>query len=54
MRRNLLSIFLKSLVYFDDIDLSDWPELVKDPDLSWDTIKKTIEEIVFSYTRNRL
>ena len=42
---------LKSLIYFDDVDLSDWPVLVKDPDLKWNTVKKRLEKAVLDYVK---
>jgi predicted nucleotidyltransferase component of viral defense system len=42
---------LKSLIYFDDVDLSDWPVLLKDPGLKWDQVKKRIEKAVLEFTR---
>jgi len=40
---------LKSLIYFDDVDLSDWPILIKDPQLKWSQIRKRIEKAVMLY-----
>ncbi len=40
---------LKSLIFFDDVDLADWPELIKDPGLKWEDIKKDIEKNVLHY-----
>ena len=40
---------LKSIIYFDDVDLSDWPVLLKDPDLNWSAVKKRIEKAVLAY-----
>ena len=37
---------LKSLMYFDDIDLSDWPVLLKNPHLKWMEISERIEREV--------
>lgn len=34
---------LKSLIYFDDVDTSDWPVLLKKHDLSWRTVKTKLE-----------
>ncbi|MGF1584832.1 MAG: hypothetical protein ACFCUM_05895 [Bacteroidales bacterium] len=42
---------LKSLVFFDDVDLADWPELLINPDLKWEDIKKDIEESVLVYIK---
>lgn len=43
---------LKSLVYFKDVDLSDWPVLIKDPDLKWDDVQKRIEKRVLEFIKN--
>jgi len=40
---------LKSLAYFDDVDLSDWPLMLKEPDLKWVTIKKKIIKEIEKY-----
>jgi len=48
-QRNSMHV-LKSLNYFDDVSLEDWPVLVKDPNLSWKSIMKSINEAVVSYT----
>jgi hypothetical protein len=45
------SHILKSLVFFDDVDLADWPELLMDPHLKWEDIKKDIEEKVLLYIK---
>jgi hypothetical protein len=42
---------LKSLVYFDDVDLSDWPVLLKKPHLRWPEIRKKIEKEVFLFLK---
>ncbi|MCK9400284.1 MAG: nucleotidyl transferase AbiEii/AbiGii toxin family protein [Bacteroidales bacterium] len=42
---------LKSLIYFDDVDRSDWPILIKDPQLKWSEIRKRIEKVVMLYTK---
>ncbi|MFH1121951.1 MAG: nucleotidyl transferase AbiEii/AbiGii toxin family protein [Bacteroidota bacterium] len=42
---------LKSLIYFDDVDLSDWPALIENPKLKWADIKKSIEKVVMEYSR---
>lgn len=39
---------IKSLIYFDDVDLADWPVLLKDPDLKWDSVKQRIKDQVLS------
>lgn len=42
---------LKSLIYFDDVDLSDWPILIENPTLKWIDIKKRIEKVVMDLSR---
>jgi len=37
---------LKSLIYFDDIDLADWPLLLKNRSLKWSDVKTRIEKEV--------
>lgn len=37
--------------YFWDVDLSDWPVLIKEPELAWSQVKKRIEKAVLEYTR---
>jgi hypothetical protein len=45
------SHILKSLIYFEDVDLSDWPVLVKNPKLRWAEVRKRIEKAVVEYVR---
>lgn len=45
------TFILKSLIYFDDADLSDWPVLILNPDLTWDDVKKRLEKSVLEYAR---
>lgn len=40
---------LKSLCWFEEVDLSDWPFLLKEPKLKWPTVKKTIREATDAY-----
>lgn len=40
---------LKSLCWFEDVDLSDWPVLIKTPKLTWKTVTKTIIEATSAY-----
>jgi len=40
---------LKSLVYFDDVNLSDWPLLLQKQNLKWNDVKKRIEKAVFGF-----
>jgi hypothetical protein len=42
---------LKSLIYFDDVDLADWPVLIDNPKLKWGDVKKRIEKAVIEYSR---
>lgn len=42
---------LKSLVWFEDIDLSDWPVLLKNPELKWPEIMKKIRRDMQKYLR---
>ena len=44
-------LILKSLIYFDDVDISDWPILIKSPGLKWSVIKKRIEDVVMRYLK---
>ena len=44
------SFILKSLVNFNDVDLSDWPVLIKDSSLKWHTVKKHLTSLVLKYT----
>jgi hypothetical protein len=45
------AVILKSLLYFDDVYLADWPILVSDPALKWTTVKKDIEKKVLHYIK---
>lgn len=42
---------LKSLIYFNDVDLADWPVLIENPKLKWIDVKKRIEKVVLEYSR---
>jgi hypothetical protein len=42
---------LKSLIWFEDIDHSDWPVLLKNPDLEWENIKNKIVKETQKYLR---
>jgi len=42
---------LKSLVWFDDIDLTDWPVLLQHPELKWPEIMKKIRGDMQKYLR---
>ena len=41
---------LKSLIYFEDVDLADWPVLIENPKLRWVDVKKRIEKVVLEYS----
>lgn len=45
---------VKSLIYFDDVDLSDWPFLLLEPKLKWSQVKKKLEEEVENYVKRIL
>lgn len=40
---------LKSLQYFDDVDLNEWPEMVREKDLTWDRVTSRIEDACREY-----
>lgn len=42
---------LKSLTWFEDVDLSDWPVIIKAPALDWEVIKRRIVEATKDYLR---
>jgi hypothetical protein len=42
---------LKSLVYFDDVDLSDWPVLLRKTHLKWSDICKKLEKAVLLFLK---
>ena len=44
---------LKSLVYFNDVDLSDWPVLLKKPALKWKEVKVRLEKEVLAYAKSK-
>ncbi len=35
---------LKSMQYFEDVDIADWPEMIKNKTLTWDRVKKKIDQ----------
>jgi predicted nucleotidyltransferase component of viral defense system len=49
-QRNDLLV-LKSLIYFDDVEESEWPVMVRDPDLKWKDVKRKIRQRVIDYSR---
>lgn len=42
---------LKSLCWFNDVDLSDWPVLLETPQLNWKTVKNKIEKATLIYLK---
>ncbi len=42
---------LKSIVWFEDVDLIGWPVLLKDPELQWASVKERITNAVKSYLK---
>jgi hypothetical protein len=45
---------LKSLVYFNDVDLSDWPVLIRKPNLKWDVVCTKLEREVLHYMKKSI
>ncbi|MCD4697137.1 MAG: nucleotidyl transferase AbiEii/AbiGii toxin family protein [Bacteroidales bacterium] len=45
---------LKSLIYFDDVDLSDWPVLLQDPNLGWKEVVRKLESETLNYLKGKL
>ncbi len=45
-QRNVLHV-LKSLIWFDDVNLSEWPVVIIDPDLKWKDVVSRIESAVY-------
>jgi predicted nucleotidyltransferase component of viral defense system len=43
---------LKSLIWFNDVDLSDWPELIKHPELKWEDVKSKILQDTNQYLQS--
>jgi len=44
---------LKSLVYFDDVDLTGWPVLIENPGLTWKAVRNRIEKAVLDYAKHQ-
>lgn len=44
-------LVLKSLIYFDDVEESEWPVMLSDPHIRWKDIRKEIEKEVVGYSR---
>ena len=47
-----LSFILKSLIYFDDVDLAAWPVLIENPTLKWVDVKRRMEKVVMDYAHH--
>jgi hypothetical protein len=45
------ALVLKSLIWFEDADLSDWPVMILEPRLSWAKVKKVLKKAVAGYLR---
>lgn len=45
---------LKSLIWYNDVDLSDWPVMLKNLDLKWNMVKKEISKSVKNYMKAAL
>lgn len=43
---------LKSLIYFNEVDLSDWPVMIKNPGLKWSAVKKRLDQKVLQHVKN--
>ena len=43
------ALVLKSLIWFEDADLSDWPVMILEPRLSWSAVKKVLKKAVAGY-----
>jgi hypothetical protein len=44
-------LILKSLIYFEDVEESEWPILIKEPDLKWKKVMRKIQKKVIDYSR---
>ena len=51
--RNLLHV-LKSLNYFEDVNLDDWPEMLKEKDLTFSEVRQAIEVSIKNYSESHL
>lgn len=45
-------LILKSLIYFDDVEESEWPVMIKEPNLKWKDVKRRLEKKVLSHIRH--
>jgi len=44
-------LILKSLVYFDDVEESEWPVMIKEPGLKWKDVRHRLEKAVLNHSR---
>ena len=44
-------LILKSLIYFNDVQESEWPVLIREPGLKWKDVKRKIQKKVIDYSR---
>jgi len=47
-------LVLKSLIYFDDVQESEWPVMIREPDLKWKDVKRKIQKRVIDYSRQEI
>ena len=50
IQRNALHA-LKSLNYFEEVNIADWPELLKKKEISWKKVKNRIDKACKDYIR---
>lgn len=50
-QRNAMHV-LKSLNYFDDVDLNDWPDLIKNINIGWNDVMKTLDKACDEYIKS--
>lgn len=48
------NLILKSLIYFDDAEESEWPVIIKETGLRWKDVKRKLEKEVLSYTHRSM
>ena len=46
-------LVLKSLIFFEDVEESEWPVMINEPDLKWKNVKRKIQKKVIDYTRQK-
>ena len=45
---------IKALIYFEDVDVSEWPDMIKETDLQWENVKNSIEIECNKYIKDLL